>query len=160
MNELVYRAVTAVEEGLTSAPAASLGFADRAAAEGRPLPSTSNTDPAPTSDILYPESRLEIEHGVHQLETLLESTVDKNFDKLEIFVLRSILSVPEDLVQWLQLKHYEVRAFKAISARSGKHRALTLALALAEPRLFISQCAGWANSTIFIPPPAQAARNA
>jgi len=116
VNELVYRAVTAVEEGLTSAPAASLGSADRAAAEGRSLPPATNTESAPTSDILYPESRLEIEHGVHQLETLLESTVDKNFDKLEIFVLRSILSVPEDLVQWLQLKHYEVCAFKVISA--------------------------------------------
>lgn len=57
---------------------------------------------------LYPESRPEIEHGVHQLETLLESTVDKNFDKLEIFVLRSILSVPEELAPWIRLGHYEV----------------------------------------------------
>jgi len=58
--------------------------------------------------VLYPESRIEIEHGVHQLETLLEATVDKNFDKLEIFVLRSILSVPEELVEWIRLGHYEV----------------------------------------------------
>jgi len=60
------------------------------------------------NDVLYPESRIEIEHGVHQLETLLEATVDKNFDKLEIFVLRSILSVPEELVEWIRLGHYEV----------------------------------------------------
>lgn len=45
---------------------------------------------------------------MHQLETLLEATVDKNFDKLEIFVLRSILSVPEELVEWIRLGHYEV----------------------------------------------------
>lgn len=159
MNELVYRAVTAVEEGLTSAPAASLGFADRAAAEGRSIPPATNTESAPTSDILFPESRLEIEHGVHQLETLLESTVDKNFDKLEIFVLRSILSVPEDLVQWLQLKHYEVR-LTASPSRERELMALTVVFIFAEPRLLASECAGWTNSTIFVPSPTQAARNA
>ena len=151
--------MTAVEEGLTSAPAASLGFADRAAAEGRPLPPATNTEAAPTSEILYPESRLEIEHGVHQLETLLESTVDKNFDKLEIFVLRSILSVPEDLVQWLQLKHYEVRS-GSLSVRGVDVRALTFAFVLVEPRLLISERARRTLSTIFIPSPAQATRNA
>jgi kinetochore protein Mis12/MTW1 len=40
---------------------------------------------------------------------LLESTVDKNFDRFEIYVLRNILSVPEDLAPWIRLSHYEVR---------------------------------------------------
>lgn len=51
---------------------------------------------------------VEIENGVHQLETLLQATVDRNFDKLEIYVLRNVLSVPTDLVAWVRLKHYEV----------------------------------------------------
>ena len=51
---------------------------------------------------------VEIENGVHQLETLLQATVDRNFDKLEIYVLRNVLSVPSDLVAWVRLKHYEV----------------------------------------------------
>lgn len=51
---------------------------------------------------------VEIENGVHQLETLLQSTVDRNFDKLEIYVLRNVLSVPADLIAWVRLKHYEV----------------------------------------------------
>lgn len=45
---------------------------------------------------------------MHQLETLLEATVDKAFDKFEIYVLRNILTVPEDLLGWIRLKHYEV----------------------------------------------------
>lgn len=58
--------------------------------------------------MVYPEARLEIENGLHQLETLLESTVDKAFDKFEIYVLRNILTVPEDLTAWVRLRHYEV----------------------------------------------------
>ncbi|OAX80022.1 hypothetical protein ACJ72_05657 [Emergomyces africanus] len=41
------------------------------------------------------------------METLLESTVDKAFDKFEIYVLRNILTVPEDLLGWVRLTHYE-----------------------------------------------------
>jgi Mis12 protein len=59
-------------------------------------------------NIEYPEARLEIENGLHQLETLFEATVDKAFDKLEIYVLRNILTVPEDLLGWVRLGHYEV----------------------------------------------------
>jgi len=44
---------------------------------------------------------------LHKLETLLNSTIDKNFDKLEIYVLRNILSVPPDLANWIRLSHYE-----------------------------------------------------
>lgn len=41
------------------------------------------------------------------METLLESTVDRNFDKFEIYVLRSVLFVPEELVTWVKLSHYD-----------------------------------------------------
>uniref|UniRef100_UPI002FC7F521 Mis12 domain-containing protein n=1 Tax=Halalkalibacter flavus TaxID=3090668 RepID=UPI002FC7F521 len=59
-------------------------------------------------NVQYPEAKLEIENGLNQLETLLEATVDKAFDKFEIYVLRNILTVPEDLVGWIRLGHYEV----------------------------------------------------
>jgi kinetochore protein Mis12/MTW1 len=58
--------------------------------------------------VVYPEAKLEIENGLHQLETLLEANVDKAFDKFEIYVLRNILTVPADLLSWVRLKHYEV----------------------------------------------------
>lgn len=63
---------------------------------------------------MYPEAKLEIENGLHQLETLLEANVDKAFDKFEIYVLRNILTVPEDLLAWVRLKHYEVRALVSV----------------------------------------------
>lgn len=69
-------------------------------AEGR-IPDTDEDGNA-----VFPEARTEIDEGVHQLETLLESTVDKNFDKLEIYALRNILTVPEDLAPWVRLSHY------------------------------------------------------
>lgn len=49
----------------------------------------------------------EVESGIHKFETLLESSVDRNFDAMELFVLRNITNIPEDLVGWIQLKHHE-----------------------------------------------------
>lgn len=49
----------------------------------------------------------EIENGVHQLETLLEAKIDKNFDKFEVYALRNILSVPPEVRNWVKLGHYE-----------------------------------------------------
>ena len=64
---------------------------------------------------------MEIENGVHQLETLLEATVDKTFDKFEIYTLRNILTVPEDLAPWMRLGHYEVRR-RILTKDIGKRR--------------------------------------
>lgn len=49
----------------------------------------------------------EIKIGVAKLETLLEHTVDKNFDKLELYTLRNVLRVPQELVDsnTFRLKH-------------------------------------------------------
>jgi len=41
----------------------------------------------------------EIRVGIAKLETLLEHTVDKNFDKLELYVLRNILMIPPELLE-------------------------------------------------------------
>jgi kinetochore protein Mis12/MTW1 len=102
VNEIAFRLVNAAEQGLLSADPANLGFAQRAAAE--------NVIPDIDGDgqQLYPEAKAEITEGVHQLETLLESNVDKNFDKLELYVLRSPLHVLPELVPWVRLGHYEV----------------------------------------------------
>ena len=60
------------------------------------------------SNVEYSEATTELENGVHQLETLLESTVDKSFDKFEIWILRNVLTIPDDLAPWMRLAHYEV----------------------------------------------------
>lgn len=91
-----------METGLSNAPPESLGFDDESGADNR------QGDGDNEGNQTYTPSRTEIESGVHQLETLLQATVDKNFDKLEIYVLRNILSVPEDLAPWMRLSHYDV----------------------------------------------------
>ena len=91
VNTIVYRAIEAIETGLLNIPPHTLGFSNSTA---------KNDENSQAAD--------EIEHGVHQLETLLEATVDKAFDKFEIYTLRNIMTVPEDLVPWIRLKHYEV----------------------------------------------------
>ncbi|CCD26292.1 MIND complex subunit MTW1 NDAI_0H01180 [Naumovozyma dairenensis CBS 421] len=40
----------------------------------------------------------EIKIGMAKLETLLEYSVDKNFDKLELYILRNVLRIPQDLL--------------------------------------------------------------
>jgi kinetochore protein Mis12/MTW1 len=91
-----------LETGLLNTPPERLGFGHASNA------STSIPDTDADGNIEYPEARLEIENGLHQLETLFESSVDKSFDKLEIYVLRNIFTVPEDLVNYMKLAHYEV----------------------------------------------------
>lgn len=59
------------------------------------------------------EAKTEIEAGVVKLESLLNSTIDKNFDKLEIYTLRNLLTVSnakedEGLENWIVLDHYKV----------------------------------------------------
>lgn len=50
----------------------------------------------------------ELEFGMAQLETLLENSVDRNFDAFELYVLRNVFNVPEDVDGYLRLKHHQV----------------------------------------------------
>jgi kinetochore protein Mis12/MTW1 len=103
INNLIYQGISSLEEGLLSQPPERLGFKPSPDVP----PSTSTSDENENDEDRYPHARLEIENGLHQLETLLESTVDKNFDKLELYVLRNILTVSEELVGWVRLGCYE-----------------------------------------------------
>ena len=59
----------------------------------------------------------EIRVGIAKLETLLEHTVDKNFDKLELYVLRNVLTIPNELIEnnVFLLKHQQNLNTKWIS---------------------------------------------
>ncbi|KAI6800969.1 hypothetical protein KC363_g5503 [Hortaea werneckii] len=106
VNELVFRAINAIDEGLSSAPPEVLGFRlqqDRAAT----LPNEESR-----KDALLELKQNEIDNGIVQLESLLNATVDKDFDKFEIYTLRNILAVghgeeARDLASWVQLEHYK-----------------------------------------------------
>lgn len=96
VNELVFRSINAIEEGLLAANPQHIGF--------KP------TNPAEDNEALIERARTEIESGIVKLESLLNATVDKDFDKFEIYVLRNILAVShaeEGLENWVQLDHYK-----------------------------------------------------
>lgn len=116
INIISERGLTSIEEGLLKAPATSLGF-------GKPASTTSNTKskrkrkaPAPpppddepplSQDEIEARAHAEIASGTHQLETLLCTSIDRNFDKFEIYVMRNILCVQPEDRDWMRLGHYE-----------------------------------------------------
>ncbi|KAK2630372.1 hypothetical protein QTJ16_001192 [Diplocarpon rosae] len=98
INVLAFKASEAVEKGLLAANPCDLGFQI-------PPPTTPEAEEA--GKAIAAQAKHEIENGVHQLETLLEAKIDKNFDRLEIYALRNILSVPPEVRDWVRLSHYE-----------------------------------------------------
>ena len=55
----------------------------------------------------------ELEFGMAQTETLLENAVDRNFDAFELYVLRNVFNVPEEVEGYLRLKHHQVRQIQS-----------------------------------------------
>ncbi|KAK3117825.1 hypothetical protein LTR53_000374 [Teratosphaeriaceae sp. CCFEE 6253] len=107
VNELVYRAINAIDEGLSAISPSALGFALSAAQE-----ETLTTDES-RQDAPNELRQTEIGNGCVQLESLLNATVDRDFDKFEIYTLRNILALGHDeeeareLAEWVRLEHYE-----------------------------------------------------
>ncbi|KAM3460644.1 hypothetical protein NHJ6243_005700 [Beauveria neobassiana] len=115
VNVLADRALGAVETALTKLPAQSLGFGGG--------PSKKRGAPGAAPDTATPDpdeaAKREIEHGTHQLETLLNASIDKNFDIFELYVMRNILTVKPDDQPYMQLAHYQGLDFDAPPAAAG-----------------------------------------
>jgi kinetochore protein Mis12/MTW1 len=104
VNELVFQAVSEIETALLNVPKEQLGFPASAPQD--------DDDDKNEEDASEQAARTEIEAGIVKLESLLYSTIDKNFDKLEIYTLRNLLTVSnakedEGLEQWIVLDHYK-----------------------------------------------------
>lgn len=99
---MVFRAITAIESGLSSSSPEQLGF--------RSSPNTEYHSEEACRDALLERKQTEIDAGIIQLESLLNNIVDKDFDKFEIYTLRNILAVgheEESLARWVRLEHYK-----------------------------------------------------
>ncbi|KAL2271809.1 hypothetical protein VTJ83DRAFT_1180 [Remersonia thermophila] len=120
VNFLAERALHSIEQGLLNAPPASLGFRPSARARqakkargNRQPPGAGedgdddNDDDGDDEAAAARRHRDEIESGTHQLETLLWASIDKNFDVFEIYVMRNILCLRPNEMEWLRLGHYE-----------------------------------------------------
>jgi len=98
VNILSFKCVEAVEKGLLSANPTDLGFK---------IPPQTTPEAQEAAKAISETGKHEIENGVHQLETLLEAKIDKNFDRMELWAFRNILSVPPEIRDWVRLSHYE-----------------------------------------------------
>ncbi|KAL7959157.1 Mis12 domain-containing protein [Trichoderma compactum] len=95
VNVLADRALDSVERLLLSIPPKKLGF------------SKSSKHPGQTPNLSPEEAaKLEIENGTHQLETLLNASIDKNFDIFELYVMQNIITVRPQDQPYMRLSHY------------------------------------------------------
>ncbi|KAI0552930.1 Mis12 protein-domain-containing protein [Xylaria curta] len=108
VNVLAERALNSIEQGLMNASPATLGF--------KASKSKSKSQSQQEDDQQLPpaeRAKNEIESGTHQLETLLCASIDRNFDKFELYVLRNIFTVrPPELCSWIRLSHYDGLDFR------------------------------------------------
>ncbi|RBQ67796.1 hypothetical protein FVER14953_09200 [Fusarium verticillioides] len=125
VNVLADRALDSVERLLLSIPPQSLGFSNKHA-------SKDGTPALPPDEA----AKLEIEHGTHQLETLLNASIDKNFDLFELYTMRNILTVRPDDQPYMRLAHYEGLDF---SGSEGSDRPTTESVTALRRRLHASQ---------------------
>ncbi|PCD35820.1 hypothetical protein AU210_008378 [Fusarium oxysporum f. sp. radicis-cucumerinum] len=125
VNVLADRALDSVERLLLSIPPQSLGFSKKHA-------SKDGTPALPPDEA----AKLEIEHGTHQLETLLNASIDKNFDLFELYTMRNILTVRPDDQPYMRLAHYEGLDF---SGSEGPDRPTTESVTALRRRLHASQ---------------------
>lgn len=110
VNVLADRALDSVETLLLSIPPQNLGFT---------APKPSKHAPAVTTT---PEeaAKLEIENGTHQLETLLNASIDKNFDLFELYTMRNILTVAPADQPFVRLAHYDGLDFGGAAAQDDR----------------------------------------
>ena len=103
VNVLADRALDSVERLLLSLPPQKLGFAKPKASSKSKQPQgqaeDDETGPAEAA-------KAEIESGTHQLETLLNAAIDKNFDVFELYVMQNILIVKPQDQSYMRLSHY------------------------------------------------------
>ncbi|OTA00404.1 hypothetical protein A9Z42_0088580 [Trichoderma parareesei] len=100
VNVLADRALDSVERLLLSIPPHKLGFKK---------PKEQQSDQTHTqTQTQTPEeaAKLEIENGTHQLETLLNASIDKNFDIFELYVMQNIITVRPQDQPYMRLSHY------------------------------------------------------
>lgn len=121
INFLAEKALSSVETSLLNAPPQQIGFgkppnaavvgnskAKRKRKQPTPSPPPFKEDaPEPTAEQIEEQASAEIASGTHQLETLLCTSIDRNFDKFELYVMRNILCVKPEDRDWLRLGHYE-----------------------------------------------------
>ncbi|KAJ6441656.1 centromere protein Mis12 [Purpureocillium lavendulum] len=120
VNVLADRALDSVERLLLSIPPQKLGFKSSSSSSGHGKNSMAK-EAGDDGGALPPDeaAKREIENGTHQLETLLNASIDKNFDLFELYTMRNILSVRPADQPYLRLAHYQGLDLTAATGDDG-----------------------------------------
>lgn len=94
VNIVIYHALEVIENDLLSLSFSTLKFDAENSFVDLSIQNIDDDD-----NIEYSEATTEIEDNVHQLETLLKATMNKTFDKFEIYTLRNILMMSNKLTR-------------------------------------------------------------
>ncbi|KHN97653.1 Centromere protein Mis12 [Metarhizium album ARSEF 1941] len=106
VNVLADRALDSVERLLLTIPPQNLGF-KAPKPKPKPKPAAAADADADAAQTALDAARLEIENGTHQLETLLNAAIDKNFDIFELYTMQNILTVKPQDQPFMRLSHYD-----------------------------------------------------
>ncbi|CAK7220376.1 hypothetical protein SBRCBS47491_004168 [Sporothrix bragantina] len=117
VNILAERALNSVEQALLRQPPASLGF--KPASFQKQDKNEKKLSQAALEAAAEEAHQHEVENGTHQLETLLCASIDRNFDKFEIYAMRNILCVKPEDRDWMRLAHYEGLDLDSTAATTG-----------------------------------------
>ncbi|KAI0442080.1 Mis12 protein-domain-containing protein [Xylaria telfairii] len=118
VNVLAERALNSIEQGLLHASPATLGFKASRSQDEQQQQQQQQQQLPPAE-----RAKNEVESGTHQLETLLCASIDRNFDKFELYVLRNIFTVrPPELSSWIRLSHYDGLDFSSSPSSSSSKR--------------------------------------
>lgn len=101
-NAILYQSMDAFEAYLRDTLIPSIPSSTSANTSTKTFNLDASQDPE--RELLYKE----LEFGMAQVETLLENAVDRNFDAFELYLLRNVFNVPDDVDGYLRLKHHQV----------------------------------------------------
>jgi kinetochore protein Mis12/MTW1 len=108
-NAILYQAMDAFETYLRDALIPSIPSSTASKSKAFDLDAPEDSE----RETLYKE----LEFGMAQVETLLENAVDRNFDAFELYVLRNVFNVPDDVDGFLRLGHHQVDQFMSTDDR-------------------------------------------
>ena len=113
-NAILYQAMDAFESYLRETVIPAIPTAASSSTTKAFDLDASNDDPE--RDALHTE----LEFGMAQVETLLENAVDRNFDAFELYLLRNVFNVPDDVDGYLRLQHHLVRPRRGCAGVDGR----------------------------------------
>ncbi|CAI4217829.1 unnamed protein product [Parascedosporium putredinis] len=122
VNILAESALKSIEQYLSNSSPKALGFRDaKKSSSSTAAPASSSSHGTASAPLTAADAaKFEIDNGTHQLETLLCSSIDRNFDIFELYVMKNLLRIAPEDRPWIRLRHYEGLDFDRAAAATSE----------------------------------------